>query len=133
MKLYILEIKLLKRIKKIFLFIFKNERGVIWLIAQMTIITIHLIPPFPYISNWPIIIKFVSIITLIIALIDLFKAIKTLGGNFSALPDPKAKAFTIYHNSYKRCRHPIYKSIIIISLCLTFYHGSQTLANMIKC
>ena len=93
--------------------LFLNSKGEWYLISQMLIILLHLIPPYPKIDNiaFPLDILFI-IIGLLISiqgLIIVIKAFIDLGDNLSPLPYPMNESSLIKNNSYKNNRHPLYK------------------------
>ena len=97
----------------------QNTKGEWYLISQMLLILLHLIPPYPKIENiaFPLDILFI-IIGLLISiqgLIIVIKAFIDLGDNLSPLPYPMNESSLIKNNSYKNNRHPLYKGILFIS------------------
>ena len=105
--------------------LFLNSKGEWYLISQILIILLHLIPPYPKVENiaFPINILF-AIIGLLISiqgLIIVIKAFIDLGDNLSPLPYPMNESSLIKNNSYKNNRHPLYKGILFISLGICIY------------
>ncbi len=98
----------------------RNSKGEWYLLCQILLILLHLIPPYPKIGNLEFSINaFFIIIGLSISiqgLIIAIKAIIDLGDNLTPLPYPMKESNLIKSNSYKIIRHPIYKGILFISL-----------------
>tara|TARA_Y100001968_G_scaffold59684_1_gene50677 strand:- start:575 stop:1141 length:567 start_codon:yes stop_codon:yes gene_type:complete len=127
MKIKINKIEVLKHLKTVlskFGFskkgLLSNHKGEWYLFAQILIIILHILPPYPnaeYIT-YPINIIFIifGIIISIKGLIITLKAVIDLGENLSPLPYPMKESKLIKNNSYKNTRHPIYKGILFISL-----------------
>ena len=103
-----------------------NRSGEWWLIAQISLIAVHLLPP--YISlNLKIINTSIPSKGLYIIIIGFFLAIiafASLGDNLSPLPEPKKGANLVIIRSYKYCRHPIYQAILVCSLGTVIYLDS---------
>tara|TARA_Y100001968_G_scaffold201736_1_gene185271 strand:- start:1182 stop:1706 length:525 start_codon:yes stop_codon:yes gene_type:complete len=103
----------------------KNAKGEWYLFAQISIIFLHLLPPYPnagYIS-FPINIPFIiiGILISIQGLIITIKAFKDLGDNLTPLHYPMKESLLIKNNSYKNSRHPIYKGLLFISLGICIF------------
>ncbi len=105
-----------------------NKNGEWWLILQLFLITCHLLPAYPSHSileiNWTNIFKIIGVLIFIIGSGEAIKALVSLGGSLSPLPQPKQGAVLVTNNSYKHCRHPLYRSIIITSLGTLITLGS---------
>ncbi len=101
-----------------------NRKGEWWLFAQVLVLLAHIIPPWPVITTWPIILRVISIIVFIYGLYRSYLAIITLGDNLSPLPEPKESAILVKNSVYSSCRHPLYQSLIYISLSLFSFTGS---------
>tara|TARA_Y100001968_G_scaffold293439_1_gene299368 strand:- start:5 stop:562 length:558 start_codon:yes stop_codon:yes gene_type:complete len=99
---------------------FRNSKGEWYLLSQLFLISLHLLPPYPKVEyiifpiNLFIIVSgiLVSINGLMISL----KAFIDLGDNLTPLPYPMKESILIRNNSYKNSRHPLYKGILLISL-----------------
>ncbi len=105
-----------------------NRRGDWWLMAQVSLILAHLLPPLP---SKPITIPdFSHPLTLsggilcILGAILAFGALISLGKNLSPLPEPKIDSILITKGAYKYCRHPLYQGLIISSIGMSLYLGS---------
>ncbi len=103
-----------------------NRSGEWWLIAQITLMTAHLLPP--YISlDLEIINPSIPSLGLYIIIIGFFLiiiALASLGRNLSPLPEPKKGAKLVLVRSYRYCRHPLYQAILICSLGSIIYLNS---------
>ena len=113
---------------KVFL---KASNEIILVIFQFLIISLHFIK-FEFIHRIEIIkdnsiFSFVGLIIIIIASIIMLLAIKSLGSNLSPFPRPIANGKLITSGVYRFIRHPMYYSLILISLGvfmikLSFYY-----------
>ena len=97
-----------------------NSKGEWYFFAQMLVISLHLLPPFPkniYISS-PINILFliIGVLISIKGLIISIKAFLELGDNLTPLPHPIKESILIKNGLYKNARHPLYKGLLLISL-----------------
>ena len=104
--------------------LFNNSRGEWYLFSQISLILLHLIPPYPKIDNIAYSINtFLVIIGLAIScqgLIIVIKAFIDLGENLTPLPYPMNGSRLIKNNSYRNVRHPLYKGLLFISLGICF-------------
>jgi len=102
-----------------------NSKGEWYLFAQILIILLHFIPPYPKIEYTEFAINiFFIIIGLSISIQGLIIAIKAfldLGENLTPLPYPINESILIKNNSYKNVRHPLYKGILFISLGICIF------------
>ena len=100
--------------------ILDNRKGEWYLIAQLILIFAHLLPSFPR-TNISIDILNYSyhIIGVLFVIYGVYLSIVSfleLGSNLSPLPDPKENAKFFNRYSYKNCRHPLYKGLLIFSM-----------------
>ena len=119
---------------KVFL---KTSNEIILVIFQFLIITLHFIK-FEFINKIEIIkgnsiLSFLGFIIIIIGSIIMFFAIKDLGSNLSPLPRPKVNGNLITSGIYRFFRHPMYYSLILISMGvfiikLSFYYLFLTIS-----
>ena len=100
--------------------LFMNSKGEWYLLSQILIILLHLIPPYPQIENIPFPLNtFLLILGLTISLQGLkisIQAFIDLGDNLTPLPYPMKDSNLIKNNSYKNIRHPLYKGLLFISI-----------------
>lgn len=105
-----------------------NRRGEWWLIAQLLLITAHLLPAAPPPAalglNWPPELALLGWATLALGLLLAAQAFLHLGASLTPLPEPMAGAPLVTNGAYGRCRHPLYQAILISSLGLTLALGS---------
>tara|TARA_Y100001968_G_scaffold87800_1_gene78839 strand:- start:2534 stop:3109 length:576 start_codon:yes stop_codon:yes gene_type:complete len=105
--------------------IFNNRNGEWQLFIQIIVLSMHLLPGYPIISKLNIsLIKYTSIISIICLSIGISLAIKALfelGSSLSPLPEPIKDSELITKGIYSFCRHPLYQSLIIISISLSIY------------
>ena len=87
---------------------FNNRRGEWWLMAQLVLISCHLIPAWPkpaaFGIAWPAAAQIVGLITLTIGLGLAVQGFLKLGPSLSPLPDPKPGADLVTTGVYARCR-----------------------------
>ena len=106
-----------------------NRRGEWWLMAQLTLISCHLIPAWPkpaaFGIAWPAAAHFMGLITLAIGLGLAAQGFLTLGPSLSPLPDPKPGADLVTTGVYARCRHPLYRAVLVCSLGVVIALGSM--------
>ena len=99
--------------------IFDNSKGEWYLISQILLVLLHLIPPFPKIENITFSINnlfmIMGLTISIQGIITLIKAFIDLGENLTPLTYPMNGSSLIRNNSYQYVRHPIYKGILFIS------------------
>ena len=114
----------------------KAFNELILVIFQFLIISLHFIKleflPKIEIINSNFIFSFLGLLIIIIASIIMFLAIKDLGSNLSPFPRPIANGNLITSGIYSFIRHPMYYSLILISLGvfiinLSFYYLFLTL------
>ena len=116
--------------------LFKGFNEIILVIFQFLIISLHFIK-FEYLHKLEIIqgnfiFSFIGLIIIVIASIIMLLAIKDLGNNLSPFPRPIANGNLITSGIYRFIRHPMYYSLILISLGvfiinLSFYYLFLTL------
>ena len=109
----------------------KASNEIILVIFQFLIISLHFIK-FEFLHKIEIIkgnsiFNFMGFIIIIIASIIMLLAIKNLGSNLSPFPRPIANGKLITSGVYRFIRHPMYYSLILISLGvfmikLSFYY-----------
>ena len=97
-----------------------NRRGEWWLLAQLVLISCHLFPAWPKPQllgvTWPPGAHLMGLITLAIGLGLALQGFLTLGTSLSPLPDPKPEAILVNTGVYARCRHPLYRAVLVCSL-----------------
>tara|TARA_Y100001968_G_scaffold102160_1_gene92088 strand:+ start:78 stop:638 length:561 start_codon:yes stop_codon:yes gene_type:complete len=105
--------------------LFNNSKGEWYLLFQIFLILLHLIPPYPKIKNTVFSINiFCIIIGLGISILGLFIVIRgliDLGESLTPLPYPLNNSSLINNNSYKNVRHPLYKGLLYISLGICIF------------
>ena len=105
-----------------------NSRGEWWLIAQLVLITAHLLPAFPAPQalglHWPLALQLAGWGTLAIGLVLAAQAFFNLGPSLTPLPEPMPGAALITSGAYGRCRHPLYQAVLICSLGVALALGS---------
>ena len=99
---------------------FKSSNEVILVILQFLIIVLHFIK-FEFLPKMIIIpvnffFSLIGLLIILIASIVMLIAIKDLGSNLSPFPRPIANGNLITSGIYRIIRHPMYYSLILISL-----------------
>ena len=106
-----------------------NRRGEWWLLAQILLITAHLLPPWPTVAVWgmeiwPRPVFIVGVLVLLGGVVVAAQAFAALGSSLSALPEAKQGNRLIRQGPYQRCRHPMYQAVLLCSLGLALAIGS---------
>ena len=115
----------------------KTSNEIILVIFQFLIISLHFIK-FEFLQKIEIIqsnsiFSFLGFIIIIIASIIICLAIKDLGSNLSPFPKPISNGNLVTSGIYRFIRHPMYYSLILISLGffiinLSFYYLCLTIS-----
>ena len=105
-----------------------NRCGEWWLLAQLVLISCHLIPAWPkpefFGIDWPRAIQITGLIMLTIGLLLAAQGLLALGPSLSPLPDPKPGAALVTSGVYGHCRHPLYRAVLVCSLGVVLALGS---------
>ncbi len=105
-----------------------NRHGEWFLIAQLTVITTHLLPAWPSLlkegSSLLSILKVIGGFFFFIGIYYAIKAFIKLGPSLSPLPEPKTNASLITSGPYRNCRHPLYQALILSSAGIMVYQAS---------
>jgi protein-S-isoprenylcysteine O-methyltransferase Ste14 len=105
-----------------------NRHGEWWLIAQMLLITAHLLPPLPPPArlglDWPAPLRILGIAVFVAGLALGAQGTLHLGESLSPLPEPMPDAALVTEGAYGRCRHPLYQALLVASLGVTLAYGS---------
>ena len=107
---------------------FDNRRGEWWLVAQLVLISAHLIPAWPKPASvgidWPHTAQITGLIILAIGLGQAAQGLIALGPSLSPLPEPKPGASLVTTGVYGHCRHPLYRAVLMCSLGVVLALGS---------
>ena len=105
-----------------------NRRGEWWLLAQLSLIAAHLLPPWPAPGSWgyawPLPLALTGVLVFALGLLLAAQAFWRLGPSLTPLPDPKPGAALVTTGAYGRCRHPLYQAILLCSLGVVLALGS---------
>ena len=106
-----------------------NRRGEWWLLAQLLLITAHLLPVWPAPANfgvpiWPKPLFGMGLLLLAFGLVRAIEAFRSLGASLSPLPMPKPSNQLIATGAYAICRHPMYRAVLLCSAGVVLATGS---------
>lgn len=105
-----------------------NRRGEWWLIAQLSLIAGHLLPPTPPPGAlgmvWPLAMRVLGWSLFALGLGLAAQAFLQLGPSLTPLPEPLPSAPLVTTGPYVRCRHPLYQAVLVCSLGVTLALGS---------
>ncbi len=106
-----------------------NRKGEWYLMAQILFIGAHLLPAWPTnkiqeLLHGPIILKAIGTFLFIGGLFLAVKSLWDLGRNLSPLPEPKENSQLVTNGIYRYSRHPLYLSLLIMSMGVTLIKGS---------
>jgi protein-S-isoprenylcysteine O-methyltransferase Ste14 len=106
-----------------------NRHGEWWLLGQLSLIALHLLPPLPapasYGIVWPLAMRLVGWSTFGLGLLLAAQAAFNLGPSLTPLPEPMAGTALITNGAYGRCRHPLFDFLPAVNGGDSFYaaHG----------
>ena len=108
---------------------FDNRRGEWWLLAQLLLITAHLLPAWPAPASfgfliWPRPLFAIGVLLLGFGLLRAIEAFRCLGASLSPLPAPKSSNQLISTGAYNSCRHPLYRAVLFCSAGVVVATGS---------
>ena len=106
-----------------------NRRGEWWLLAQLLLITAHLLPAWPApanfgVASWPPPLFGLGLLLLVFGLFRALEAFRCLGASLSPLPAPKPANQLIATGIYAICRHPLYRAVLLCSAGVVLATGS---------
>lgn len=105
-----------------------NRRGEWWLLAQLTLIAMLLLPAWPAPAAlgliWPVGLRIAGFAALAAAGVLALVAFLSLGASLTPLPDPKPGAALVTSGIYGWARHPLYQAILLGALGTAVAQGS---------
>lgn len=105
-----------------------NRRGEWWLLAQLVLIALLLLPPWPAPAalglSWPLALRLAGGATVVVAVVLGLAAFFNLGASLTPLPDPKPGAALVTGGLYGWARHPLYQAILLGALGMALVQGS---------
>jgi protein-S-isoprenylcysteine O-methyltransferase Ste14 len=105
-----------------------NRHGEWWVLAQMSLIAAHALPPEPSPAawgvHWPLAMRGLGGFVLLLGLALAAQGALNLGDSLSPLPEPIPGAALVTEGAYRRCRHPLYQAVILCSLGVVLLLGS---------
>ena len=94
-----------------------NRRGEWWLVAQLLLIAALLLPAWPAPVAlglaWPLALRLAGAALAVLALVGAVRSLLGLGASLSPLPEPMPGAELVTRGPYARCRHPLYRQILL--------------------
>jgi protein-S-isoprenylcysteine O-methyltransferase Ste14 len=105
-----------------------NRRGEWWLAAQLLLIAALLLPAWPAPVAlglaWPLALRLAGAALAVLALVGAVRSLLGLGASLSPLPEPMRGAELVTSGPYARCRHPLYRQILLGAAGLALLLGS---------
>jgi protein-S-isoprenylcysteine O-methyltransferase Ste14 len=105
-----------------------NRHGEWWVLAQLTLIAAHALPPEPPLATlglaWPLALRWVGAAVLVLGLTLATQAALHLGASLTPLPEPMPGSALVTSGAYRRCRHPLYQAVLLCSLGVVLLLGS---------
>jgi len=105
-----------------------NRRGEWWLVAQLLLIAALLLPPWPAPAAlglaWPLAIRLAGAALVVIALVGGARSLLGLGASLTPLPEPMPGAELVTSGPYARCRHPLYRQLLLGAAGMALLLGS---------
>jgi protein-S-isoprenylcysteine O-methyltransferase Ste14 len=105
-----------------------NRRGEWWLLAQLALITAHLLPAMPPPRAlglaWPLALRLLGGAVLLLGLVLAGQAFGSLGASMTPLPEPMPRAPLVTTGAYGRARHPLSQAVLLCSLGVVLVLGS---------
>lgn len=105
-----------------------NRRGEWWLGSQLLLIAALLLPATPPPAAlglaWPLALRLLGAALLLLALVGAARSLLRLGPSLTPLPEPMPGAALVTEGPYARCRHPLYRQILLGALAMTLLQGS---------
>ncbi len=105
-----------------------NRHGEWWLAAQLLLIAALLLPAWPAPAAlglaWPLPLRLVGGALVLLALVGATRSLLRLGASLTPLPEPMAGAALVTEGPYARCRHPLYRQILVGAMGMALLLGS---------
>jgi len=105
-----------------------NRRGEWWLVAQLLLIAALLLPAWPAPVAlglaWPLALRLAGAALALLALVGAVRSLLGLGASLSPLPEPMPGAELVTSGPYARCRHPLYRQILLGAAGMALLLGS---------
>ena len=105
-----------------------NRHGEWWLAAQLLLIAALLLPAWPapaaFGVAWPLLLRLAGAVLVLLALIGAARSLLRLGASLTPLPEPMPGAALVTSGPYARCRHPLYRQILIGAVGMALLLGS---------
>ena len=105
-----------------------NRRGEWWLVAQLLLIAALLLPAWPAPValglTWPLALRLAGGALVLLALVGAVRSLLQLGASLTPLPEPMPGAALVTEGPYARCRHPLYRQILLGAAGMALLLGS---------
>ncbi len=105
-----------------------NRRGEWWLAAQLLLIAALLLPAWPAPATlglaWPLAPRLAGAALVLLALVGAARSLLRLGDSLTPLPEPIPGAALVTSGPYARCRHPLYRQVLLGAAGMALLLGS---------
>ncbi len=105
-----------------------NRRGEWWLAAQLLLLAALLLPAWPAPValglTWPLALRLAGAALVLLALVGGVRSLLRLGASLTPLPEPMPGAALVTEGPYARCRHPLYRQILLGAAGMVLLLGS---------
>lgn len=103
-----------------------NRRGEWWLLGQLLLIAALLLPAWPAALPlaWPLPLRLLGGALVSLALVGAWRCLRALGPALTPLPEPLPDAALVTSGPYGRCRHPLYRQVLLGALGMVLLQGS---------
>ena len=94
-----------------------NRHGEWWLAAQLLLLAALLLPAWPAPAAlglaWPLALRLAGAALVLLALVGAARSLLGLGASLTPLPEPMPGAALVTSGPYARCRHPLYRQVLL--------------------
>ncbi|MEI6615664.1 MAG: methyltransferase [Cyanobium sp. ELA507] len=105
-----------------------NRHGEWWLATQLLLIAGLLLPAWPAPAAlglaWPLALRLAGAALVLLALVGAARSLLGLGASLTPLPEPMPGAVLVTSGPYARCRHPLYRQLLVGAAGMALLLGS---------
>ena len=105
-----------------------NRHGEWWLATQLLLIAALLLPAWPAPAAlglaWPLALRLAGAALVLLALVGAARSLLGLGASLTPLPEPRPGAVLVTSGPYARCRHPLYRQLLVGAAGMALLLGS---------